>query len=100
MGGPYFYSYNSKYSDNATRILGNSRQSHLDSADVFSKKTYAGGKFAILIDNRNREFFPTRGIQWDTELVGLTGIRKEVMIILNSLLTSLSMQVSVKQQGW
>lgn len=76
MGGPYFYSYNSKYSDNATRILGNSRQSHLDSADVFSKKTYAGGKFAILIDNRNREFFPTRGIQWNTELVGLTGIRK------------------------
>jgi hypothetical protein len=76
MGGPYFFEYDANYKDNIGRILGDSRQSHLDSADVFSKKQYAGAKFRVLIDNRNKEFFPTRGVHWNTELVGLTGIHK------------------------
>lgn len=74
MIGPYFYHYNSKYTDNAGNVLGKPQQLHLDSADVFSKKNYAGGKLALLIDNTNKEFFPTRGMHWYTEFVGMTGL--------------------------
>ena len=76
MAGPYYYEYYAKYKDNTGHILGDFRRAQLDSADIFSKKTYAGVRFVALIDNRNREFFPTRGIQWNNELIGVTGLRK------------------------
>lgn len=76
MIGPYFYHYNNKYSDNAGYVLGKYRELQLDSADIFSKKNYAGGKLALLVDNRNKEFFPTRGLYWYTEVTGATGISK------------------------
>jgi Omp85 superfamily domain/Calcineurin-like phosphoesterase len=76
MVGPYFYHYNNKYSDNADNVLGKFRQLHLDSADIFSKKNYAGGKLALLVDNTNKEFFPTRGMHWYNELTAVTGITK------------------------
>ena len=72
--GPYFYHYNAKYSDNAGSILGKPQQLHLDSADIFSKKSYAGGKLALLIDNRNNDLFPTRGMRWYNEFVGAAGV--------------------------
>ena len=74
MIGPYFSHYNNKYSDNTGNVLGKFRELQLDSSDIFSKKNYAGGKLAILIDNRNKEFFPTRGLHWYTEITGATGI--------------------------
>jgi outer membrane protein assembly factor BamA len=74
MAGPYFMHYNNKFSDNTGRVLENYRQLHLDSTDVFSKKNYAGAKFAALIDNTNKEFFPTRGMRWYNELTAVTGI--------------------------
>jgi|CXWL01.1.fsa_nt_gi predicted MPP superfamily phosphohydrolase len=76
MIGPYFYHYNNKYGDNAGRVLGNFHQLNLDSNDIFSNKTYAGGKLAFSVDNRNKEFFPTRGIYWYNELTGVTGVTK------------------------
>jgi predicted MPP superfamily phosphohydrolase len=76
MAGPYFYHYNNKYSDNTGNVLGKPLQVGLDSADIFSKKNYAGAKFAFSIDNRNKEFFPTRGVQWRNELTAVTGITK------------------------
>ena len=57
-------------------MLGKYRELQLDSADIFSKKNYAGGKLALLVDNRNKEFFPTRGLYWYTEVTGATGISK------------------------
>ena len=76
MFGPYFMHYNNKFSDNTGRVLENYRQLHLDSADIFSKKNYAGAKFAMLVDNTNKEFFPTRGMRWYNELTGVTGLTK------------------------
>ncbi len=76
MVGPYFFHYNNKYSLNTKTVLSQFREMHLDSADIFAKKNYAGGKLGLLIDNRNKEFFPTRGMHWYTELVGITGITK------------------------
>jgi Omp85 superfamily domain/Calcineurin-like phosphoesterase len=76
MIGPYFFHYNNKFSDNTGRVLEKYRQQNLDSADVFSKKNYAGARFALSIDNTNKEFFPTRGMQWYNELTAVTGVTK------------------------
>ena len=72
--GPYFYHYQAKYQDNDGKALGNYALFGLDSANIFSKKNYLGGKAILLIDNRNNDFFPTRGIFWNTELVSAAGI--------------------------
>ncbi len=75
MLGPYFYSYQNDFSRNKNNVLGHPATLQLDSARVFGNKAYAGGKLVILVDNRNKEFFPTRGIRWYNELTGLSGIR-------------------------
>src|SRR4029078_3490080 len=46
----------------------------LDSADIYSKKSYLGAKLIFLVDNRNSEFFPTRCIHWLTQWTGLAGM--------------------------
>jgi hypothetical protein len=71
--GPYFYHYKGKYEDNNDKVLGNPASGQ-DSADIFSKKTYVGGKVILSIDNRNNDFFPTRGVIWNTEVISVAGI--------------------------
>ncbi|MGQ0737969.1 MAG: metallophosphoesterase [Bacteroidota bacterium] len=72
MLGPYFYHYSASVSRNISNVLGKPQQVRLDSAAVYSKKSYAGFKIAALVDNRNREFFPTRGMHWKNELLATT----------------------------
>ncbi|HEV8273547.1 MAG TPA: BamA/TamA family outer membrane protein, partial [Chitinophagaceae bacterium] len=76
--GPYFYNYSNKYADNADGILGKSSlaNQHLDSADIYSDKTYLGARLAMKFDNRNNLVFPTRGIFWDNEFVSAAGLTK------------------------
>jgi outer membrane protein assembly factor BamA len=76
MIGPYFYSYNADYQRNSTTILGKPSQLRLDSADIFSKKAYAGVKMAATLDNRNKEFIPTRGIYWRNEFLATAGLKE------------------------
>ncbi|HEX7903568.1 MAG TPA: BamA/TamA family outer membrane protein [Chitinophagaceae bacterium] len=76
MAGPYFQYYWNNYKDNAGRILGAPLFGGLDSADIYSKKTYLGAKVAMNFDNRNNTTFPTRGILWNNELVSAAGISK------------------------
>lgn len=75
MGGPWYYTYNSNFRNNRDNILG-APPAHVsvDSANVFSKKSYLGAKFALYFDNRNNELFPTRGLLWYNDLVASTGI--------------------------
>jgi Omp85 superfamily domain/Calcineurin-like phosphoesterase len=74
--GPYYYNYNNKYGNNKNTILGRIQQTGLDSADVFSKKSYFGGKIGLHIDNRNNEIFPTRGMLWTNEITSVAGLKK------------------------
>jgi outer membrane protein assembly factor BamA len=48
----------------------------MDSADIFSQKSYLGAKVICTFDNRNNEIFPTRGIFWKNELLSIAGINK------------------------
>jgi hypothetical protein len=74
MAGPYYYHYSADFRRNKERVLGKPRQVHLDSANVFSAKTYTGVKLGLLVDNRNKEFFPTRGIHWQHEFIATSKI--------------------------
>ncbi|HUM96862.1 MAG TPA: metallophosphoesterase [Chitinophagaceae bacterium] len=74
-GGPQFYYYNSRFKDNSQNILGNFHQSGFDSASVFSKKSYIGGKVGFSFNNQNNELFPSRGISWKNELSALFDIK-------------------------
>ncbi|MEP6512701.1 MAG: BamA/TamA family outer membrane protein [Parafilimonas sp.] len=74
--GPMVYHYWNKYEDNAGRILAKPSQIGLDSANIYSQKTYIGGKIDILINNLDNVLLPTRGINWLTEFTSLGGLTK------------------------
>lgn len=75
MAGPYLYSYSAKYGRNDETVLGKPSQVRLDSASVFGKKMYGGLKLGLWIDNRNKEFFPTRGIFWRHDFLATSNLK-------------------------
>ena len=74
MIGPYYYNYTNKYNKNINRILEKPALIGLDSADIYSNKSYAGGKLSVILDNRNDLLFPTRGIVWNNDLIITKGL--------------------------
>lgn len=98
MLGPTVYHYWMSGRDNEGKILGNPAILGLDSAQVYSKKTYVGGKLAINFDNLNNELFPTRGVQWNTEFTSLAGISKKANA-LNKVFSSMSVYASISQSA-
>jgi len=74
QAGPYLFMYNAKYSDNVDNVLGKFRDFQLDSQIIFSRKTYVGGKLALILDNRNNELIPTRGMLWTNEILVTKGM--------------------------
>jgi hypothetical protein len=72
--GPQFYNYWNHLEDNKNKILNAPSLVGLDSLNVYQKKTYAGGKFGILVNNVNSEFMPTRGINWNTQFSAYGGL--------------------------
>lgn len=74
--GPSYFQYSNRYKDNTGNVLTKPRQVGLDSADIFSNKAYLGGKFALHFDNRNNNLFPTRGVLWNNQFIGMAGMKK------------------------
>lgn len=74
--GPYFYHYWNHPEDNNNRILQDPHLIGLDSADVFSTKSYLGGRFTARINNLNNELYPTRGVNWLTHFTAVGGVAK------------------------
>ena len=72
--GPSYYHYNFNASDNKGRVLENPTLAGLDEKGVFTKKDYLGGKARMDITYINSDFFPTRGITWNTEYSTLFGL--------------------------
>jgi hypothetical protein len=72
--GPYFYRYWIDPKNTQGKVLQYPSLISLDSMGVYNKKTYLGAKLTIDVHNINNELFPTRGIQWLTELSFLSGI--------------------------
>lgn len=75
-GGPQFFNYWNHLKDNENKILSTPSLVGLDSVNVYQTKTYAGGKFSVLLNNVNSELLPTRGINWNTQFSAFRGINK------------------------
>ncbi|MES2701606.1 MAG: BamA/TamA family outer membrane protein [Bacteroidota bacterium] len=72
--GPTWYYYWNKYYNNADRILSNPATQGLDSASIYNRKMYGGGKLVLNVNNINYPVFPTRGVDWTTELTYMGGL--------------------------
>ena len=72
--GPAFYYYSKKYENEYDRILAHPDIVGLDSASIYSPKSYAGGKLSINVNNLNAELFPTRGVDWSTNFTSMQGL--------------------------
>ncbi|RYZ32531.1 MAG: hypothetical protein EOP49_37390 [Sphingobacteriales bacterium] len=57
--------------DNYERILEKPQLQGLDSVSVHTNKSFVGGRMNIDINNLNNEFYPTRGVEWNNQLVYL-----------------------------
>jgi hypothetical protein len=74
MGGPWFYRYWNNPKNNIGKILEMPSVVGLDSSEVYTSKSYLGAKLIAEVNNINNELFPTRGMQWNTELSFLSGV--------------------------
>ena len=72
--GPSYYHYNMGMTQNKNRILGTPSIPGLDSSSLYSKKDYLGAKAKMDITYINSDFFPTRGITWNTEYSNMYGL--------------------------
>lgn len=76
MAGPVIYHYWNRYPDNQDKILGSPSVAGLDSASIYSIKTYAGGSLVVHVNNLDNVLLPTRGIDWTTRFTALGGLTK------------------------
>jgi hypothetical protein len=74
--GASYYKYWNHYNDNRGKILAQPSLVGLDSANIYSDKSYAGVKISIVIHNVNSDLLPTRGVFWNTEFTSLFGTNK------------------------
>jgi hypothetical protein len=74
MIGPTVFHYWNKYDDNSDKILGKPSDAGLDSASIYSQKTYVGGKIGLLVNNLDNVLLPTRGINWFTQFTSVAGL--------------------------
>ncbi len=74
--GPSFYYYFNDEEESKNRILEYPSRLGLDSASIFNRKTYLGGKINLYVNNLNNTIYPTRGVEWNNEFVYYGGIDK------------------------
>jgi hypothetical protein len=74
--GPSIYHYWNRYQSNDEYVLGKPSDVGLDSAEVYTAKTYAGAKLGLELDNLNSDLFPTRGIRWTNYLTMMGPLNK------------------------
>lgn len=72
--GPTFNNYAFNKGENNNRFITDFKDNGLDSAGIYSNKSYAGGKIVATIDTRNNKIIPTRGILWTTTYAGNFGL--------------------------
>lgn len=96
--GPTYYHYWNKFSDNKNRILSNPSVVGSDSASVFGKKDYLGGRAKFDINYINNELNPTRGITWFTDFTTLRGFNNNTHA-LTKLTSDMTVYARVSEQS-
>ncbi|RYY56029.1 MAG: metallophosphoesterase [Chitinophagaceae bacterium] len=95
--GPTVFRYWNKYKDNTKYVLAEPETLGLDSASVFSPKTYLGGKIVFDLNNINNPLFPTRGISWRTQFSSLHAVHNQTRAV-NKLESDLVVYASLRDQ--
>jgi hypothetical protein len=72
--GPAFYYYWNNLDKNSGRILSKPSDVGLDSNDLYSKKMYGGGQLTVRFNSIDDELLPTRGTDWNADLLSLTAL--------------------------
>ncbi len=80
--GPSFYQYDADYDDNKFRLIGD--KTLFDSASIFSKKQYAGGKIRFDAEYIDNPLYPKRGITWYNAFTGLKSLQKDGKSLLKA----------------
>jgi outer membrane protein assembly factor BamA len=75
--GPEYNYYTSHEYQNENAVLERPARIGLDSASIYGRKQYAGGKLLVEVNNLNSEIFPTRGICWHNELRVQKGLNSD-----------------------
>ena len=65
--GPSYYHYWNHFQDNNGKILSQPALVRLDSSDIYTNKSYVGGKISIIIHNINSDLLTKRGVYCNTE---------------------------------
>ncbi|RYY61828.1 MAG: metallophosphoesterase [Chitinophagaceae bacterium] len=94
--GPTVFHYWNRFKDNTKYVLSTPEALGLDSASVFSPKTYIGGKILFDLNNINNPLFPTRGISWRTQFSSLHSIHGNDTRAVNKLESDLVVYASLR----
>ena len=65
--------YNSSAANNQNLFFGEYNQTHPE-LNLFATKIYAGLVGGLVYDSRNSAKYPTSGVEWKTNITGLTGV--------------------------
>ena len=93
--GPAYFHYWNQIAENENKVLSHPSLIGLDSASIYSGKSYVGGKFAIVLNNINNQLLPTRGLIWNTELTTMYGTNNNSHQI-TKLTSSLTVHASLR----
>lgn len=74
--GPMFQYYWYKDAPNEGKVLSDAGAFGLDPERVHQSKLHVGGKLQLSVNNINNELFPTRGVDWQTSFIALSGLSK------------------------
>ena len=75
--GPAFEYFTLDSAENFDRFINQTAINGLDRSTLYLDKTYAGGRAAVVVDNRNDRVDPSRGILWQTNFGSYGGLNNE-----------------------
>lgn len=74
MAGPYYQLYSATQKENLGNVFAKPANIGLDSASIFSSKSYLGFKMQMVVDNRNHALWPSRGVLWENRVFAQRGL--------------------------
>lgn len=96
--GASYYHYWNNFEDNKSRILSDPNIIGSDSASIFGKKDYLGGRAKFEVRYINNDVLPTRGITWFTDFQTLRGFNNNTHAY-TKLTSDMTIYASVSQQS-
>jgi hypothetical protein len=76
--GPVFQYFSLDSLDNFDRFVNQTPVNGLNRNELYLHRSYGGGRFTALVDNRNDKILPSRGIFWETNFGTYVGLNDAV----------------------